>query len=140
VIRRAGLEDLDPLLELIREFYFVDHHRWDEDVVRAGLEPLLTSDDHGVVLIAEVGGYAVITWSWSVESGGRDVLLDELYVRDRGAGSGSEMIRAVFAEMQARGLRRIFLETETSNDRARSFYEKHGFEAEDSVWMLADIG
>jgi GNAT superfamily N-acetyltransferase len=140
VIRTAGPEDADGLIGLIREFYVVDHHPWDEEVVRAGLEPLLASDDHGVVLLADGGGYAVITWSWSVESGGRDVLLDEIYVRDRGEGAGSELMAAVFAEMRDRGLRRIFLETETANHRARSFYARHGFEVEDSVWMLADIG
>jgi len=32
-------------------------------------------------------------------------------------------------------VRRIFLETEAPNDAARRLYERHGFVAEDSIWM-----
>ncbi|MGB0800787.1 MAG: GNAT family N-acetyltransferase, partial [Ilumatobacteraceae bacterium] len=36
-----------------------------------------------------------------------------------------------------RGMRRIFLETEAPNDAARRLYARHGFTAEDSIWMAA---
>jgi ribosomal protein S18 acetylase RimI-like enzyme len=29
----------------------------------------------------------------------------------------------------------MFLETEAHNERVRGFYARHGFAAEDSVWM-----
>jgi ribosomal protein S18 acetylase RimI-like enzyme len=53
---------------------------------------------------------------------------------------GRRLMEAVLDEVLARGMRRLFLETETSNQRARVFYERLGFTTEDSVWMQIDIG
>lgn len=90
--------------------------------------------------MGEPPGYAVATWSYSIESGGPDALLDEIFVRERGRGRGRGLMEAVFAVMRDRGMTRIFLETESHNGSARVFYETLGFEAQDSVWMSADIG
>ena len=39
----------------------------------------------------------------------------------------------------ARGMRRIFLETEAINANARRLYERHGYEEEDSIWMALTL-
>jgi GNAT superfamily N-acetyltransferase len=143
VIRRAGHADEEVLLELIKEFYEVDGHEFHPVTVKGGLSPLLTSDRYGVVLLAkdpDPVGYAVLVWSYSIESGGRDALLDEIYVRTPGEGIGRALMDEVFEEMRRQGLRRIFLETEAENEQARAFYRSIGFNAEDSIWMTADIG
>jgi ribosomal protein S18 acetylase RimI-like enzyme len=143
VIRRAVGADLDQLLGLAREYCLEDRHAWDPDRAKAGFGPLLEADTHGIVWVAEedsaIFGYAVVTWSWSIESGGRDALLDEIYVRDRGGGVGSELIAGVIDDCRARGIPRIFLETELHNEGARRLYRRHGFGAEDSVWMVRDL-
>jgi ribosomal protein S18 acetylase RimI-like enzyme len=36
-------------------------------------------------------------------------------------------------------LKVMFLETERSNDRARRFYQRHGFVEDDSIWMSRGI-
>lgn len=139
--RRATAADLDALLPLIREFYTVDRHSYDEAKVRRALEPLLADDAYGVVwLIGEpVCGYAVVTWSYSLESGGRDALLDEIYVSRRGLGIGSRALGAILADLPGRGLTRMFLETESHNSDVRRFYARQGFRQEDSVWMVNDL-
>lgn len=88
----------------------------------------------------EPAAYAAVVWSYSIESGGPDAMLDEIYVRERGGGSGRRLMEAVFSELRARGISRLFLETETANQRARAFYERLGFKTEDSVWMHIDLG
>ncbi len=146
MLRRADPEDLDTVLGLIAEFYAVDGHAYDEARLRAALGPLLVDDTHGVVWLvgereserereADEAGYAIVTWGYSLESGGRDVLLDEVYVRDRGRGVGSAVLEEVLAECRRRGLERMFLETEAPNEQARRFYRRHGFAADDSIWM-----
>ena len=56
---------------------------------------MLGNDDHGTVwMIDETDGYAVVTWGWSVEIGGFEVVLDELYVRTHGHGKGSAAFRS----------------------------------------------
>lgn len=84
-------------------------------------------------------GYAVVAWSWSLESGGLDCILDEVYVRTRGGGLGGELLEHAVREASAFGAAVIFLETERPNNGARRFYTRHGFEAEDSVWMMRRI-
>ena len=91
VIVRAGVADEVVLLPLVREFYAVDRHAFELERVLAGLRPLLVDDRHGQVWLirepgGDVGGYAVVTWGWSLESGGRECLLDEIYVRTPGPG------------------------------------------------------
>ena len=140
LMRRARVADLPLVLELVAEFCMTDHHTFDADRVACALIPLLESDDHGVVyLIDNAQGYLVVTWGYSLESGGREALIDEIYLRRRGEGMGSTVMNALFEEMAARGVVKMFLETETHNTRVRGFYARNGFAADDSIWMSRDI-
>jgi GNAT superfamily N-acetyltransferase len=139
--RLARLEDLDILATLSAEFNEIDGHHHDDHRVRAALTPLLQDDRLGTVyLIGEPPvGYAVVTWGYSIESGGRDALLDEIYVRSRGAGIGGDALEAVLADLRTRGISRVFLETERPNDSVRKFYARHGFIEDDSIWMSREL-
>jgi GNAT superfamily N-acetyltransferase len=138
-VRRGTAGDLASLLPLVREFCAVDGHVYDERFVRAGLAPLLEMDGPGEVWVVEdesgLAGYGVMSWGWSLESGGRDALLDELYVRDRGRGAGAALLEAILTAARAGGASRMFLETEEGNTSARRFYARAGFDVEGSVWM-----
>jgi GNAT superfamily N-acetyltransferase len=143
-IRRAHADDRDVLFELIERFYRIDDHEFEPARIGSALMPLLENDDYGQVwLITEdevIGGYAVVTWSWSLESGGRDCILDELYVDRRGGGRGGMLLQRVLEEAGRAGAAAVFLETEMPNDAARRFYARHGFVAEDSIWMSCPVG
>jgi GNAT superfamily N-acetyltransferase len=140
VVRRAALTDLETLLALAAEYCAADGHAFVESTARRGLEPMLGNDDRGTVwMIDETDGYAVATWSWSVEIGGFEVVLDELYVRTRGQGKGSAALQVVIDDCRRRGAKRIFLETERPNESARRLYARHGFTVDDSIWMSLDL-
>lgn len=141
-VRRATPDDLGALLVLVREFYVVDAHAYDEALIVPALAPMLADDALGQVWIVDAdgpAGYAIVTWTWSLESGGRDCILDEIYVREPGAGRGSALIEHAIGAAQAFGARALFLETEAPNARARRFYARHGLAAEDSVWMSTPL-
>lgn len=140
VLRRATPDDLDLLVQMNAEYCGVEGVPHDPARARAGFAPLLDSDVHGSVWMVHddhgrVDGYCAIAHSWSVEIGGAEVVLDEIYVRSRGRGIGSRAITAVVDEMAGRGVKRVFLETERANARARALYARHGFAEDDSVWM-----
>jgi GNAT superfamily N-acetyltransferase len=142
VIHRAGPDDLEVVVALVQEFYEVDHHTFDRDRVVGALRPLLADDVLGQVWLVddperrvEPGGYAVLTWGWSLESGGRECLLDEMYVRSPGEGLGTKVLIELIEKASAAGAAAMFLETEAHNHRARVFYGKADFALEDSVWM-----
>jgi GNAT superfamily N-acetyltransferase len=135
-VRRAEPSDLEVLVELAAEYCVADGHDFVESTARSGFEPMLGNDDHGAVwIIDDNDGYAVVTWSWSIEIGGFEVVLDELYVRTSGRGRGSAALDVVIDDCRRRGARRIFLETERPNESARRLYARHGFKVDDSIWM-----
>ena len=140
VLQRARMEHLPLMLMLVSEFCVTDQHTFDPDRVTRALVPLLEDDAHGVVYLADnEQGYVVITWGYSLESGGREALIDEIYLRRRGEGRGGKVMDALFVEMAARGVVKMFLETETHNHRARRFYARQGFDEDDSIWMSRQI-
>lgn len=111
-------------------------HEFDPATPEAGLVPLLGDDTHGVIWVNEaLDAYAVVTWGWSLESGGLEAILDEIYVRHPGHGTGSLLIEHLLDDCDTRGVRRVFLETEADNHAARRLYARFGFVAEDSIWM-----
>ncbi len=140
ILRRAASADLEVLVPLIAEFYRVDRHVFDEREVRSALIPLLADGTAGQVwLITDdtgaVAGYAVLTWGYSLESGGREGLIDELFVRQQNVGLGGRALDSLVDHALRAGCRVLFLETEAHNARVRSFYSRHGFAAQDSIWM-----
>jgi len=139
-IRRAGPDNLDTLIGLHQAFCDVDGHPFDRQRAHAAFAPLLDGDAHGVVWIVDSPpAYAVLTWGWSIEAGGAEAVLDELFVTERDGGVGSALLEHVLADGRRRGLARIFLETESLNERVRTFYERHGFCADDSIWLSHDF-
>jgi GNAT superfamily N-acetyltransferase len=143
-IRRATAEDRDRLLPLIEEFYRVDNQQFELSRIDAGLMPLLSDDRYGQVwltcdLDGALTGYAILTWSWSLESGGLDCILDEFFVVRRGGGLGSALLDRAMREARRVGAAAMFLETEAPNDGARRFYARHGFSVDDSLWMRAGL-
>lgn len=143
VVRPAGPADLEALVELAAEYCAADGHEFDEATVRAGFEPLLHDDRYGIVQVAEldgvVDGYGVVTWGWSIEIGGLDVVLDEVYARTRRVGVGTALIRELEAACRSRGVKRIFLETELANVDARRLYAREGYTADSSIWMSKEL-
>lgn len=140
-LTRATVADLPALLVLIKEFCAIDGHVFDEQRIGESLPALLSSDTHGVVwkIGDPVDGYAVITWGYSLESGGREALVDEIYVRSRGNGLGSAALAAILEDCRQRGCKVMFLETEARNARVRRFYARAGFRADDSIWMSRSL-
>ncbi|MBB5960016.1 GNAT superfamily N-acetyltransferase [Saccharothrix tamanrassetensis] len=126
------------ILPLVREFYAVDGHDYDEARLTSAFGPLLADDRYGQVWLFDTG-YAVVTWGYSLESGGRDALLDEFFVRNRGGGVGGKVIAELVEACREAGALRMLLETEAPNDAARRFYRRHGFEPETSTWMGRDL-
>lgn len=139
-IRRAERRDLATLLELHRAFCEVDGHPFSDARARAAFAPLLDDDTRGVVWIVDrPAAYAVLTWGWSIEAGGAEAVLDEIFASERGGGTGSVLLRHVLRDAEHRGITRVFLESELANERVRAFYGRHGFSVDDSVWMSIEF-
>jgi GNAT superfamily N-acetyltransferase len=76
---------------------------------------------------SETIGYAIVSWFWSNEFGGRSMLLDEILVKKefRGQSIGSRFIS--FALDKYKDAAVFMLEVSPGNPKARKLYETIGF-------------
>ncbi|MBC8569377.1 GNAT family N-acetyltransferase [Zongyangia hominis] len=86
----------------------------------------------------KIMGFALLAYTWSNESGGMVVWLEELYVKPgyQGQKIGSQFLR--WMEKEYADFSRIRLEVCPSNPGARRLYERFGFETLDYIQMIKD--
>ena len=126
----ASAGDIDTLLAMTRAFHRDDSH------------PLDAAGEQAVARIArgepcvrawiarregEATGYVVITLGYSIEYGGRDGFIDDLYVVPvaRGLGVGRQLIAFALREAGTNALWRsgtLHLEVEVENENALHAY------------------
>lgn len=117
----------------MREFYAFEKIPYDEKRASQLLTLLIEEPRNGrLVLIddaAELAGYMIVGFGFSVEFGGRDALLDELYIRpeSRGRRFGSAAIAFAISLCQAEGIEALHLEADHFNTRAHDLYLRLGF-------------
>ncbi|MGI3171550.1 GNAT family N-acetyltransferase [Pseudooceanicola sp. C21-150M6] len=129
----ATPEDLPRLLPLVNAFHEEFGLRTTEEMREGALTPLLEGSPHGAAWI--IGptrapiGYVIIAFGWSIEFGGMDGFVDELYIRPsvRGRGIGSDVMLTLPKELAGAGLRALHMEVLTSDVRAQDTYRRAGF-------------
>lgn len=143
--RTASLADAAALLEAMQAFYLEEGLAFDPARADSALGELLANGSLGRIVLAldsqRVAGYAVATVGFSLEFGGRFVLLDELYVEvsARGRGFASRLLDAVEEYAGELGVQAIRLEVEHGNAAAQAIYERRGFARHDRhlmTWYL----
>lgn len=77
----------------------------------------------------EVIGYVVLTLGYSIEHGGRDGFIDDLYLipAARGAGIGAAALDFALEQARELGIRTLHLEVDAANDLANALYRSRGF-------------
>jgi GNAT superfamily N-acetyltransferase len=124
--------DLPLLEQMVRAYYVEDGHSFDPARQPAALVALAEGEPLGrawlVTLAGRPVGYVVLTLGFSVEAGGREGCLDELFVvpAARGRGVGRRVLELVEEEARRLGIRRLFLEVKRGN-RAFELYRRAGF-------------
>ncbi|MNU96999.1 aminoalkylphosphonic acid N-acetyltransferase [compost metagenome] len=132
--RIAGPEDFARLIAMVRDFYVEDSIPYQPDLVEPGLQAVLGNPSLGAVLLlssddlAEVG-YVTLGWCFSVEQGGRFVLLDELYLAPaaRGRGWGRQALAVARDWAAGQGAAVIRLEVNHHNAKAKRLYLSAGY-------------
>jgi ribosomal protein S18 acetylase RimI-like enzyme len=139
----ATPDHLERLVTLVTAFHAEAGITLSDEQRRKGIAPLLDGIPHGAAYI--IGpprapiGYIVITFGWSVEFGGLDAIIDELYVRPgvRGRGIASEALIALPRALSQGGLRAIHLEVDRNNPAAVKLYRRAGFKERDGYMFMS---
>ena len=86
----------------------------------------------------ELSGYLLVVFMFSLEHGGLMAEIDEVFVSPemRSAGVGALLVAAAERDLARRGLVRLQLQLGVDNDRARLFYERHGFRSRAGYELL----
>ena len=132
-IERATGEAVERLVELMRQFYAEEGYPFDETRTRPALAELMADEALGAVWAFREGeavvGYLVVTCGFSLEFGGRDAFVDELFVEreHRGRGLGAEALAEAERFCRSRGISALHLEVEHVNTRAKALYGAKGY-------------
>ena len=144
VIRPIGNMDIPELLRLIEEYWrFEDIAGFDPARVALELERLLVDASLGNAWIASNGrdavGYLLAVYVFSLEHLGLTAEIDEFFVlpSQRGHDIGSKLLKIAEVEFVRRRCTNVSLQLGRGNEKARTFYRKHGY-AERAGYELLD--
>ncbi|AZQ67713.1 GNAT family N-acetyltransferase [Silicimonas algicola] len=132
ILHLAGPDDLERLLVMVEAYHAEEGIDVDAAHRTAALLPLLEGSPHGAVWL--IGprmspvGYVAASFGWSIELGGMDGFVDELWIREkvRGRGMGAEALTALQRALADAGVKALHLEMAEGN-RAERLYRRAGF-------------
>lgn len=129
----AAPEDLPRLLPLVAAFHEHQGFGTSPEHQHDAILPLLEGSPYGAVWLigprrAPVG-YVVVSFGWSVEYGGLDAVVDELFVRSavRNRGMGSDALNGLAKALKEGGIRALHLEANQTDDILKRFYKRSKF-------------
>lgn len=142
-LRLARPEDLDRLMGLVAAFHAEAGIQQDPDQRRDALMPLLEGIPHGCIYLIGPSraplGYIILTFGWSVEFGGMDGFVDEIYIRPaiRGRGIATEVLLDLPKALAGAGLTALHLEVDRTNEAAQKLYLRTGFKPRDRYMLMS---
>jgi ribosomal protein S18 acetylase RimI-like enzyme len=141
--RQATASDRSALISLCAAYRRADAQEQATQLVGAAVDAALAGDSlihvYMIELLEESArrgegatmlvGYLALTVGFSIEAGGRDAFIDELYIEPPVQGRGLGRRALLFAEQLCHqlGVRRVCLEVERENARAKKLYSALGF-------------
>ncbi|HYF07444.1 MAG TPA: GNAT family N-acetyltransferase [Acetobacteraceae bacterium] len=129
----AGPADADALVALLRACRAEDGYSMTGANERA-MRAIAAGEPMARAWILREGGEAigflVLTLGYSVEYGGRDGFIDDLYLvpATRGRGLGRWLVATAIEQAATLGIGTLHLEVEVGNDPAEALYRAAGFE------------
>ncbi len=141
IFRPAGKPDLEQILAMMRQLYELDGYPLHETRARQALAGLLDNPAFGRAWLVEVEGqvvgYMFLTLGYSLEFGGRDAFVDELYIQasHRRHGLGTKALEFAVETCRVLGVQALHLEVERANSAAQSVYRRFGFKDHDRYLM-----
>lgn len=129
----AGPDDLPKLLPLVAAFHEHQGFGTSPEHQHNAVLPLLEGSPHGAIWLigprrAPVG-YVVVSFGWSIEYGGMDAIVDELFVRSavRKRGMGSDALNGLAKALKDGGIKALHLETDQGDETLKRFYQRCKF-------------
>lgn len=144
-IHLCGPDDAEVLLTMIAAFHKEIGIETTEEVRQASIAPILQGSPLAVAYIfgpktAPVG-YLIISFGWSLELGGMDGFLDEIWIRPnvRKRGIGQEVLDSVIKALKGAGLKAIHLEVNRDDGATQNLYKGIGFKLREKYALMSRV-
>ena len=132
-MRKATLNDIDHLVELMAEFYAEADLSLDRGRAAQAFGAILAEHRLGWIGLIEkdarIVGYLVVTVCFSMEYGGRVAFVDDFFVKPafRGLGLGTHALAEARESCASSDIRGMAVETGHDNAGALTVYRRAGF-------------
>lgn len=139
--QKAGKRALDIVLMLLTKKYTQANLPIDNEKMRSAVRGLIENEHFGEIWLLELNrksiGLVILTLGWSMEYGGKDGFIDELYIETDHRGKGYAKTALDFIEKRALslGVNALHLEVSRHNLRVKILYENFGFIDQDNDLM-----
>jgi GNAT superfamily N-acetyltransferase len=134
-IHAAAPTEVEVLLPMVEQYWrFEAIEGFDAARIRSLLTRVLEDANLGRAWIAtmygEPAGYLLAVYVFSLEHQGLTAEIDEFFVvpAHRGLGLGNQMLEVAEAQFRIQGCTNVSLALGRSNEAARKFYRRHGFD------------
>lgn len=133
-IVRAETKDIPDLCRLLA-YLFEQEAEFSPDTKaqEKGLRLIIDDPRTGDILIMRENGQAAgmvnLLYTVSTAMGGKVAVLEDMVIspEHRNGGTGGRLLKAAVEHAKKQGCLRITLLTDTVNEKAQRFYERHGF-------------
>ncbi len=138
----AGPLQIEELLPLVAAYHAFEEVDSSPEQRRLSVANLLKSKSLGEIWLIRkpdvLIGYIAVCYSYSIEFGGRDALI-EFYIEtaERGKGIGRMVLLELSALLRERDIVALHLEVDGTNERAKSTYARAGFSSRDKYHVMS---
>lgn len=138
----AKPQDLEKLMPLVMGFHTEMGFGTEETALERAIIPLLEGSPYGAIYLMGPArapmGYVVLTFSWSLEFGGMDAFIDEIYLRPavRGRGIALETLHSLRKTMKSAGVMALHLEVDRNDETAQKLYRRARFELREQYSLM----
>ena len=142
-LRLASIDDIQQLLPLIRDFHTLEGIQISEEQRKKAVNDLLSDLSLGGVwlILADttVAGYVALTFGYSIEFGGKDAFIDELYIRPelQGQGLGKQTLIKIQQAAKAQNIQAVHLEVARHNTKAQKIYARANFLPREKYMLMS---
>jgi ribosomal protein S18 acetylase RimI-like enzyme len=144
-LRQAVPADLQRLLDMMEPFNDEEGVSWHRTEAAPLVAKLIDDRSLGAIGVVEHGGqivgYAVVTWGFDLEWGGRDAFLTEIYLvpAARGRRIGVRALSLMEDVARAEGARALHLMVRPENRPAVKLYTGAGYSSPPRTLLSKDL-
>lgn len=142
-LQLASINDVGLLLPLVEAYHSFEEIEMSNQHREQALQQLLSDPSLGRIWLiftdSTLSGYIALTFGYSIEFGGQDAFIDELYIQPefRGQGLGQQTLIKIQQEARALDIQALHLEVARQNTAAQRFYIQANFQSRNKYMLMS---